>query len=202
MKKQFNKIFIIVFWLIIIAVIVIAVSSYFGDSVNRNKLFNSTSERTLVKGTIDNAFIFISFQDNVDKKTAQDILAEYSKHNQMTFDVFQDRSDHIYLKPKSDNIKNDIALLSKNIRYISLIEETAYPDFNINSSEKNISISIDGVSLNDAESQIRTLGFEIIKADQIPVYATVNTDTGNKQKLLNLLKQDHRFSDVHFDYPV
>ena len=155
----------------------------------------------LVKGTIQNARIMVSFQDNVDEATAKDILANYAKNNKnMTWNVFQGRVCSIWVNPLTTNLDSEITNL--------------YPNANFESIEKGINYSgkydgkpaIQTMAVNQdcnvLKAKIESLGYEVTFFDITPVLATVNTDTNKKQKLLELLQKDKNIKDAKFDYPV
>lgn len=195
-------------FLIVLASIVLLAMIYIGFSYLKpdsrysfKSIFNSEDDKyPVVRGTIKNARIMISFQDNIDESTAKDILANYAKDNKnMTFNVFQDRICAIWVNPITADIDSEINNLNTkaNFKYIekSIQFEGKYV------GKAKINLTARSQDCNLLKSKIESLGYEITFFDITPVLATVETDVNKKKSLLKTFEKDKNFKDVQFEYP-
>ncbi len=155
----------------------------------------------LVEGTINNAFISLTFQDSTDKKTANEIIAEYSKSYSFKTGFFQDRSCDLYIIPKT-NAQSDIAFLEKKLNFY-LIEDGSHVNLKSKEISQSIHAVIDGSTCDEVKNRLDAFNYELYDSYFTPIYSNIEVPNIKvKKELLKIMQRDSRFQKAEFDYPV
>ncbi len=195
--------FIVLKWVSIFIVVTIAL---FGTYLLYHKYVGVRAEPTLIR---------ISFNNDVDRQTAEQVLNQYGEkkeespnfdlrhlaganYNKTAYTIFQGRLYDIKLEIKSSDVLDDVNALRNN-ELFTIVEPYC------NDPKTSQSSCIHIMSKEDANYEkiiafIKSKGFSVKEEFTNPIYAMFYAPVDKQEEWFNTLKEDSHFKNVDWAY--